>query len=604
MRRALIALFIACSATVVGVAPASATPAAPVLSELSTAAPGHVTGTVTGGADAQSAWICFQDCIINTGQVDGGWIALDPSTHSATFSLPTWGWTHGSVTAVLCTKPAPTGCTSGDAERSAPVTSADLPTSDVRPTVTFAPEDARIGVGEELVATVSDPDGGGVLRAHWAAGDDSGREATTDLSRSGETEVAVGDGLGKVEVWRCAEVGTYRPCTSFDPAVELDVETHRKDQATVEVHDPATAAHPFIDVTARSLFAQSAITVDWEVTDPWGGPREGAPSGQATGTTDADGAFAFSIDASALPTDAYGLTGTVHVSSPEWGEFTTELPAEGPWIDVDTDAPSVTSITASRSIVRPESSTSSSTVAIDAVGPNAGGGDAFVVRNPSGQPIRVLDTTVEPGTGWHATFDGRRDDGTPLPSGIYTIIVRDPAGNVGATSVTVRVQRLVTRTKRTTLAARASKVDQYVGRCSSLRTPASRGWSGSLGYYANTRCRSTRWADSAVATQHRAAMPAAAAYIDVQVAVYSGASRGFGRSQAVMLYDNPTESAAVGQRTLGAPLATRAAPRVAASKVLRNVSGHRYLYWEVATAYAQHYDVKGFIVTVRYREWV
>lgn len=602
MRRLLVATLIAGSATFVGVSPAQAAPAAPVLTGLTTATPGHVTGTVTGGADAQSAWVCFSGCQVNTGQVSGGWIALDPTTHSASFDLPTWGWTHGEVAAVVCSKPAPTGCSPQDTEHSAQTVSADLPTSDVLPTITFSPLDARIGVGELLVATVADPDGGGLLRARWTADDDDGRTATTQLDRDGETEVEVGEGRGTVEVWRCAEVGSYRPCSRFTPGVELDVETHRKDLVSVEVREPATAAHPFIDVTARSLFAASAITVDWQVTDPWGGPREGAPSGQTSGTTDADGAFAFSIDASGLPTDAYGLTGTVHVKSPEWGAFTTELPAEGPWIDVDTDAPSVTSMTTSRSLVRPESTTSN-TVAVDAAGPNAGSGDAFVLLDPKGQPIRVLETTVDHGAGWHATFDGRRDDGTPLPSGLYTIIVRDPAGNVGGTSVTVRVQRLVTRTTRTTLTARGSKVDQYVGRCSTLRTPASRGWTGSLGYYANTRCRSTRWADSAVATQHRAVMPAAASYVDVQVAVYSGASRGYGRSQAVMLYDNPTETAAVGQRTLGAALATRAAPRVAAAKVLRTVSGRRYLYWEVATANAQRYDVKSFTVTVRYRIW-
>ena len=601
MRRALVTMLIAGSATFVGVAPSSAAPAAPVLGDLSTSTPGHVTGTVTGGEDAQSAWVCFQDCIVSTGQVNGGWIALDPATHSASFDLPTWGWTHGGVSAVVCTKPAPTGCTPG--EQSAQASSGDLTTSDVRPTITFSPDDARIGVGETLTATVSDPDGGGVLRAHWTAGDDSGRAATTDLARTGQTEVSVGDGAGTVEVWRCAEVGTYRPCVPFDPALELAVETHRKDQVSVEVSDPATAAHPLIDVTARSLFGNSTITVDWQLTDPWGGAREGAPGGQATGTTDAEGAFSFSIDASTLPTDAYGLSGTVHVTSPEWGEFTTELPAEGPWINVDTDAPDATSLTTSRSYVRPESTTAT-TVGIDALGPNAGGGDSFVVLDPSGQPLRVLDTTVEPGTSWHAAFDGRRDDGTPLPSGLYTVLLRDPAGNVSTSSVTVRVQRLVTKTYRTTVTARGSKVDQYVGRCSSLRTPASRGWSSSLGYYANTRCTSNRWADSAVATQHRAVLPVAASYVDVQLSTYSGASRGYGRSQAVMLYDNPSETAAVASRTLGSALATRAAARVSAAKVLRPVGGRRYVYWEVATAYGQHYDVKSFTLTVRYRVWV
>lgn len=71
-----------------------------------------------------------------------------------------------------------------------------------------------------------------------------------------------------------------------------------------------------------------------------------------------------------------------------------------------------------------------------------------------------------------------------------------------------------------------------------------------------------------------------------------------------VMYDNPSETAAVASRTLGAPLATRAAARVAASRVLRTVSGRRYVYWEVATAYGQRYDVKSFTLTARYKLWV
>lgn len=604
MRRLLVATLIAGSATFVGVAPAHAvTP--PTIDTIDwTTTPGHVTGTVASDA----AWVHVAVGVNGSWPGDKGFFPVDPGSHQATFDLETWGMRSSGgplaeVGVTPCTSNTFDTCT---VEGGQPLTvSAPFQPTDIRPGITFSPIDGTVGAGEQLTATVSDRQGGGLLKAWWTSEEDGDTTATQVLDRDGTTQLTVGEGAGVVRVVRCSGVESNVSqffCDNFEPPLEHRVETRRKDIVSASVAGPATATHPSIDVTVQSTFGDSAITVDWRLTNPWGGALPDAPSGKASGTTAADGTFNFSIDASGLPTDAYGVTGTVDVHNPTWGTFTTTLPAEGPSVDVDTDAPAVTSMTASRPYVRPESP-AADTVDINALGPNADSQDDVVVLDPSGQPIRVLETTVDHGAGWHATFDGRRDDGTPLPSGLYTIIVRDPAGNVGGTSVTVRVQRLVTRTTRTTLTARGSKVDQYVGRCSTLRTPASRGWTGSLGYYANTRCRSTRWADSAVATQHRAVMPAAASYVDVQVAVYSGASRGYGRSQAVMLYDNPTETAAVGQRTLGAALATRAAPRVAAAKVLRTVSGRRYLYWEVATAYAQRYDVKSFTVTVRYRIW-
>ena len=602
MRRALVALLIACSATVVGVAPAGAA-TAPIIDTMDWATtPGHVTGTVTSDA----AWVHVALGEHGTWPGDKGFFAVDPVSHQASFDLETWGFhsAGGPATQVgvtPCTSDALASCTT-DGDQPLTLSEVFQPT-DVRPEITLSPADGTVGAGEQLDLTVSDPVGGGLLKAWWIAQEDGGTTAAQVIDRNGTTQVTIGEGVGTVRVVRCSDLPTAElSCHHFEPPLDYPVEAHRTDTVLASVAGPATAAHPSIDVTIHSTLGDSVVTVDWRLTNPWGGELPEAPSGHATGTTAADGTFSFSVDATGLPTDAYGLTGSVHVTSPTWGEFTTALPAEGPWIDVDTDAPSVTSITASRSIVRPESSTNS-TVGIDALGPNAGAGDAFVVLNPSGQPIRVLDTTVEPGTAWHASFDGRRDDGTPLPSGVYTIILRDPAGNVGGTSVTVRVQRLVSKTYRVNLTARGSKVDQYVGRCSSLRTPASRGWSSSLGYYANTRCRSTRWADAAVATQHRTVLPVAASYVDVQLSTYSGASRGYGRSQAVMLYDNPSETAAVASRTLGSPLATRAAARVPAAKVLRTVGGRRYVYWEVATAYGQRYDVKGFTIVAHYKVW-
>lgn len=497
MRRALIAMLIAGSATFVGLAPASAAaPAAPTIDTIDwTTTPGHVTGTVT----SDSAWVFL--AVGDHGSWSGAsaFVAVDSGTHQAVFDLETWGMRNagGAATQVgltPCTGSTIDTCTIADGQ---PVTVSEVfqPT-DMRPDVSFTPEDGMIGPGEQLTATVSDPQGGGLLKAWWTSDADGSTTPAQVLDRDGTTQLTVTEGAGTATVVRCAASDTSGTmCDPFDPPLEF--------RATVDTHGPV--------VTSTSL---------------------------------------------------------------------------------------------SKPYVRPEAADAASqSITISAYGPDAALNDTFVLVDAAGEPMRYLTTWVEPGVARHAFFDGRHQDGTMLPSGTYAIQLRDAGGQTSTTTISVPVQRLVAKTFKTTVTARGSKVDQYVGRCSTLRTPASRGWSGSLGYYANARCRSTRWADSAVATQHRVVLPVAASYVDVQLSTYSGASRGYGRSQAVMLYDNPSETAAVASRTLGATLATRAAARVPAAKVLRTVNGRRHVYWEVATAYGQRYDVKSFTLTVRYKVW-
>ncbi|HJQ04223.1 MAG TPA: hypothetical protein VJ872_02180 [Nocardioides sp.] len=500
MRRLLGAALIAGSLTVLGVSPAHAAtaPAAPTLSDLSTSVAGHVTGTITGDVDAQSAWVCFAHCHVNTGQVYGGWLALDSTTHSTTFDLPTWGYGDGTVTAVVCPNAAATGCTVNDTSTSPPAESTTLTPTDITPSVTFSPADGVVHDGDQLTATVSDP-GGGWLEAIWSADDNMSGPFVTQLAHDGiatadPVTITIGKGAGHVAVVRCNEHFQYDPCQPFD-----------------------------------SL--------------------------------------------------SYQLQ--------------------------DTEAPDVTSMTVSSPFVRPEATDSTNSVFLHAAGPNASSNDWWEVLDGQGHVVRsILDGWAVFQTDWNAYFDGRDDNGLMLPSGLYTIQLRDPAGNVSATTVKVRVQRLVSKTFVKAVTAKASKTNQYVGRCSKLASPSSHGWAGSLGYFANTRCRSTTGPDSTVATEHGVALPAAATYRDVRISAYGGAAKGFGRSVAVMFYEDPSRNRQVAQAKLGPKVGTWAGPAKAVSTMAKTINGTRYVFWSVGTAARQHYDVKGFTVTVHYQVWV
>lgn len=157
-------------------------------------------------------------------------------------------------------------------------------------------------------------------------------------------------------------------------------------------------------------------------------------------------------------------------------------------------------------------------------------------------PIRqYVRGQVAPYSGSWA-WDGRTSGGTLAPAGTYSMLISatDPAGNVSepfAVPVTLSPKRLVNKTMRRTVRAAGSKVDQYVGRCSTLRRPSARGWVGSLGLYSNTRCGSND-ERSLVATAHAVRVPKAFQnrYGSLVVKVYGGAARSRPNSRALLEY--------------------------------------------------------------------
>lgn len=492
MRRLLSGLLLACPLVVVGVAPAHAA-TTPVIDSLDwTTTPGHVTGTVT----ADTPWVHVSFGSHGSWPGDKDFFPVDPTTHRASFDLETWGMREPSgpesqVGVTPCTDKVYSSCAS-DGDQPAVVSEKFQPT-DSRPEVTFSPADGTLDAGDVLTVTVSDPQGGGLLKAWWAGNDGSSTPKQV-LDRAGTTKLAVREGPGKVRVVRCtglvSNVSAYY-CDEFEPPIEYD--------AVVDTHAP--------------------IVQDSSPADP---------------------------------------------------------------------------------VVRPEATDATSSVDITAIGPDPAPGDVFVVHDASGTPVRTLESWIEPETAWHTTFDGRGADGQPLPAGTYDLRLKDAAGHVSTVDIPVRVERLVTKTFTYSTSARTTTSARVVGVCSTLASPASRGWSGSLGYYANTRCGTTTPSASTVTTSHLQAVPAAVSYLDVQVTAYGGASLGHGSSTAVLAYDGP---AALAPRGLGAPLGFYAAPRVPAKDALRTIGGRPFVAWKVGTNAGRRYDVKAFTVSVRYLVW-
>lgn len=340
-----------------------------------------------------------------------------------------------------------------------------------------------------------------------------------------------------------------------------------------------------------------------------GVPVATAPTVHAEGETGSPaGTFDVTLTSEGLTTGAYELVGTVTVTASDGsGDYTGPLHSildsgKSPTITVDVDAPDGT-VSLSRPYFRRNSSGEYDPVSVTSTGT---GTDYryFSVVDAAGTEVNFRPIYSYTAGTWSDLYNGRDSDGLLLPVGSYTLRIVDAARNVGP-SVSFKVQQLVLRTYTRTVSATSSRISSSVGRCSTLRSPSSHGWSGSLGYYANTRCRSTATSATTVLTRHRASLPSAASYVDVRIDTSGGASRGYGTSVGALVYEPASataDPAAVVRlsRTVG----SHAGDRVAASKVVRSASGKKWVHWDAGTASFNHYDVKSFTLTVRYKVWV
>lgn len=215
--------------------------------------------------------------------------------------------------------------------------------------------------------------------------------------------------------------------------------------------------------------------------------------------------------------------------------------------------------------------------------------------------VRTLRPITSSAAGGYVfEWDGRHEEGGVIWAGPFRAVVtlRDSVArapeDTEQLSVNVVLKHLESRVFRKTVSAAGSKVAQYVGRCSRLRSPSRHGWTGSLGLYSNTRCRDGATA-STVRTTHRITLPAAAEYSNPVINVYGGSPRLNTSDMARLLvrtdagtWEWLTEDQSRVQWYGG--MASRDA-----------IAKDRTVTWALRVRGGRHWDAKSFAVRVPYR---
>jgi len=558
----------------------------PVISAIDVSTPGHATGTVTSDAAYVAvvlhangaAWELGEPTFVGT---TGG---------SASFDLETWGLDTGVVSARACTGQTIDSC-------GLPALSPSFTPLDVTPQVTW-PEDTTIGTGQVYTVSVSDTAGGNLV-AQW---EHDYWQTDTALSRSEPTTLPLtGDGEGDITVRRCSSLA-WNVCHATGVrhvTVNRVLSNWSEDYWLGEI-SPAvgTKAEPVIHV-----YEGQSFTLDWHVTDSATGQALPGVGGQiADLTADAEGNIRPVFDLGAVTTNNknYDIEGTLSYQDPDFGTVTG--PIRAMTFRIDTVAPAISSIKVSASSVYPyaDGYRDKVTVTVQPVGSDQYATVRLEVLNSSDTVIKSFPLA----SGYDASqfvWNGKTGSGTFAPAGGYHFraTIKDQAKNPGQLiqgSVTVVRKKLVARTFKKTVSAAGSLEDQYVGRCSTLRKPSLRGWSGSLGLYTNTKCRRT-FEDGLIVTVHAVRTPAGAVrYGDFRVSAYGGAAKAAPRSLAYLEYLNRAEDWVADTR-MGTSLTTHNGATRAGSNF---VWGDRYVVWGAYTAEGAKYDIKSFTVRLTY----
>jgi hypothetical protein len=594
MRR-LLAPALACLALTVSGMAVTAGPAhaegEPVISEIDLATPGHAKGTVTTSAPYAAVVLRDYYSAIDVGQP----VVLATQSGSAAFDLEAWGFQGGLVvSARACATAELSSC-------GTPVLTTDMfAPLDVQPEVTW-PNDTTIGTGQGYSITVSDT-GGGQLFATWSRDFDQTRTA---VAHTGTTSLPLSnDGEGQVHVLRC-NIDVPDACRDTGVARSLAVNREIYANASLPqvVNDtpisPAVGTKLQLNVYVNEL---SPVTLDWHLTRVSDGTAVDGFGGQVTGLG-SDVASAHLLDLTGLGNGLYKLVGTVSKDTADFGTVTGTLPGT---LDfrVDNTAPVIGPVTKSASTVYPFQDGYQDTVTISV--PRTSYADVAlltIVRDSTGETIRTLSPYC-PSCGKNFTFiwNARMYPATGVPAGTYslTVSITDKASNRGEVSagkVTVIRKKTEAHTYRKVVTAAGSKIDQRVGRCSTLRKPSLRGWAGSLGYYTNTKCRRT-FDNSLVLTVHAVRAPQGAVkYGALRMWSYGGAAKAAPRSLAYFEILNRDDEWNEASTRMSPTLSSHGgAERVGA----HFVSDDRYLFWRAYTAEGAKYDIKNFSVRLRY----
>lgn len=297
-RTPIIAVVAAVAATAVGLSPAHAELDTPVVSALDSSTAGHVTGTVTSVAPFVTVRLAAD--------VEPEVVTM--SEGSGTFDLETWGYT-GTLPVLVASCEVETPVVPEDCSAESESAATFTPT-DVVPAVTW-PSDTSVGPDDNPTVTVSDPDGGGDLRAIWVnPGDDLGTPVPRDVA----TPLNLSDGSGFVRLVRC-RAGSTNVCSQFSPDQTVALDVDAEVAATIGAVEPLTEVN-----TSTDVVVDTDATGTYELT--WSLERDGTPTagqgGTASGTLDGNGAAEpFTLDGGALLDGDYDIVVGITVTGPE-----------------------------------------------------------------------------------------------------------------------------------------------------------------------------------------------------------------------------------------------------------------------------------------------
>lgn len=444
---------------------------------------------------------------------------------------------------------------------------------------------------------------------------------TSDLDVDG-TAIPVADGsaLVDLETWAFGAGATLRAaaCESATYAAETC-------SAPAEAgFDPATFTLDSVPLLTQTLNQptatlrtplRGAFSVSWTLTRDGG--EQVVTRGPVEGTVPDDGVVSTVVtleDDDPAPAEkrldsgTWDLAVTLTVTDPEVG--TPPAATVHTVFTVDLNGPQAT-LGAPRTVIHPRVNLPShpGTVTVTATGDTSEIAGWIVRKN--GAPLGTVVRTY-PAATTSVTWDGRDQQGQVVPPSTYRIHTVDAHGNISAATTTnswalgVTDKKIVTATATKQIRAAAALLDANVGRCSTLRKPSLRRTPGSLGLYSNTRCRAGA-RPSQVSTLYGVRLLPAVSYLSVRVYAFSGAAKKRPGSRATIHYITNRGLPRLPRR-LGATIKTYAGalPPAPNAYILNlNQSGTGplvpFFMWNVAVGGGNHYDLRDFVVRVRYK---
>jgi hypothetical protein len=445
---------------------------------------------------------------------------------------------------------------------------------------------------------ISDAGGPGDLMAEWQGEPQA-------IPHSGTHNFLFNtDGTGVITILRCnpdcVPAGVESPTLKVFRALQV---TPSGTWAPLPVGGSADLAVQVVP----DLGAASA-NIDWSLRDSVGPGANELTTGSSTSTQLANGDVPFSISLPPeLPEGDYGLMVAVQANVPGLGLLSGTL-SEPVALIINNPASLILEHT--ESLFYPVEDSYMDTAHFRfrvseaaAVSLRVAKSGGATVRQDS--PVSVAANVWKSGV-----WNGLNGSGNVVPAGFYlvTLEVTDSAGNVTEGSYEVELSRaklkMLTSTK--TYTAKKTLNDKFVGACSSLVSPSSHGWSGSLGYYSQTRCKRMTNNASVVVGAHAWWIPEAfnGKYGKLKISAYGGGARGTRSAYAVMGYIRASDNEFLNRVQFPAGVGWHAGQSASVAPFVRFDAGRPFVVWNIGLTQGSRYDVKSFKVQVDYQALV